>query len=123
MTNDVSATGPQNFQADSGRRIEMKQIEHLHIFQKAAFIATTQHLLPAIREGWRAQGDATYLPLNVVMYLCAQLNLTANDVRNCWEIYGAEIIGEREREPFAKLDSDAGLQPRQRWATVQFTAA
>lgn len=70
------------------------EIQHIHIFQLASFVATCQEMKPVIEQGWRERGnshDSDTLPIDVVNYLCRHLRMSVMDVQSCWALYKNDI--------------------------------
>lgn len=73
-------------------------IQHLHIFQLASFIASCQELLPVIEQGWRERGNSDTLPVNITTYLCRHLRMKVSDVETCWSLFEKEIRNSRAED-------------------------
>lgn len=71
---------------DASRHIQTLSNEQgLHLFQISAFISVCRQLLPVIEDGWRRHKETTTkLPLNVLSYICAYLNMDVEQADKCW---------------------------------------
>src|ERR1700754_4920036 len=70
------------------------ELKHLNVFQITGFVATCQHMLPSIKQGWREQVHDSSLPTNILLFLKEHLKMNFNDIEACWRLLHDEITNE-----------------------------
>lgn len=96
-SNIKSMTSPSNILSAylplDAKEFETSRInKKAHVFQSAAFISLSRHLLPSIRLGWRQQQHENHIPINVVEYLHSQLQMSFDEVHEAWAALSDEIL-------------------------------